>query len=124
MAATTPASRKAKGRVFQQEVRQKLLETFPDLHPDNIKVSIMGEAGVDIILSPLARERIPYSVECKRQEKLNIWDALKQAEDNKTPNTEAIVVFRRNKGEAHVMMKFEHFLKLIASPLDKPAPSS
>ena len=123
MSANTPRSRKAKGRVFQQEVRQKLLETFPDLHPDNIKVSIMGESGVDIILSPLAREHIPYSVECKRQEKLNIWDALNQAEENKTPNTEPIVIFRRNKSEAHVMMKFEHFLKLI-SPLDKSTSSS
>ena len=29
---------KAKGRLGQQEVRDKLLETFPDLEPDDIKI--------------------------------------------------------------------------------------
>ena len=42
----------------------------------------MGESGEDIKLSPAARKLIPYSFECKNQEKLNIWEALSQAEEN------------------------------------------
>ena len=32
---------KAKGRLGQQEVRDKLLDTFPDLEPDDIKSTVM-----------------------------------------------------------------------------------
>ena len=48
---------KAKGRLGQQEVRDKLLETFPDLEPDDIKSTVMGDSGEDIQLSPAFQER-------------------------------------------------------------------
>ena len=38
----------------------------------------MGESGEDIQLSPAARKLIPFAFECKNQEKLNIWESLKQ----------------------------------------------
>ena len=76
-------SAKAKGRRLQQKVRDLLLERFsPELEPDDIRSAIMGESGEDLKLSPAARKLIPYSFECKNQEKLSIWDALKQAEEN------------------------------------------
>ena len=53
---------KAKGRLGQQEVRDKLLETFPDLEPDDIKSTIMGDSGEDIQLSPAARKIIPLTI--------------------------------------------------------------
>ena len=40
----------------------------------------MGDSGEDILLSPAARKLFPFSVECKNQEKLNIWSSLEQAE--------------------------------------------
>ncbi len=52
---------KAKGRLGQQEVRDKLLETFPDLEPDDIKSTVMGDSGEDIQLSPAARKIIPLT---------------------------------------------------------------
>ena len=75
------SSRKAKGRRLQNKVRDLILEKF-DLHPDDVRGAIMGESGEDIKLSHFARERFPFSVECKAQEKLNIWESLKQAESN------------------------------------------
>ena len=39
---------KAKGRTGQQEVRDKLLETFPEFEPDDIKSTTMGDSGEDI----------------------------------------------------------------------------
>ena len=34
----TARSAKAKGRVGQQEVRDRLLKAFPELHPDDVKL--------------------------------------------------------------------------------------
>ena len=68
------SSRKAKGRRLQNKVRDLILEKF-DLHPDDVRGAIMGESGEDIKLSHSARKLFPFSVECKAQEKLNIWES-------------------------------------------------
>ena len=75
-------SAKNKGKRLQNNVRDLLLETFTELEPDDIKSTTMGEIGEDIQLSPAARKLIPYAIECKNQEKINIWESLKQAESN------------------------------------------
>ena len=107
-------SAKAKGRRLQQEVQQKLLESFPGiLEDDDVKVAIMGESGVDIELSPLARKHIPYSIECKNTEKIAVWQALKQATENTREGTEPAVVFRRNNSETYAIIRFEHLVELM-----------
>ena len=58
---------KAKGRTGQQEVRNKLLETFPEFEPDDIKSTTMGDSGEDIQLSPAARKAMPITIEVKRR---------------------------------------------------------
>ena len=75
-------SAKNKGKRLQNNVRDLLLESFTELEPDDVRSAIMGESGEDIKLSPAARKQIPFSFECKNQEKLNIWDSLQQAEEN------------------------------------------
>ena len=82
-------SAKAKGRYLQNIVRDKLINVFidkwtkiPKLEEDDIKSQTMGMCGEDIILSPAARKLIPYSFECKNVEKLNVWKAIEQCEDN------------------------------------------
>ena len=72
----------------------------------------MGESGEDIILSPAARDLIPYSFECKNQERLNIWESLSQAEDNSGDYT-PILVFKRNRSDTYVTLELEEFLNLI-----------
>ena len=73
-------SAKNKGKRLQNSIRDILLETFTQLEEDDIKSTTMGESGEDIQLSPAARKLIPYAIECKNQEKINIWESLKQAE--------------------------------------------
>ena len=34
----------------------------------------MGSQGEDIILGKQSRQIFPYSVECKNQEKVNVWE--------------------------------------------------
>ena len=45
----------------------------------------MGESGRDIRLSPSAEKVVPFDIECKNTEKINIWSALEQAEKNTKP---------------------------------------
>ena len=106
------ASKKAKGRKLQDSVRDKLLSCFTFLEQDDIKSAIMGESGEDIKLSPAARKVIPYSFECKNQERLNIWESLKQAEDN-SGKFEPVLIFKRNRTKTYAAIDIELFLKLI-----------
>ena len=106
-------SAKNKGKRLQNEVRDLLLEAFKDLEPDDIKSAVMGDSGEDIQLSPAARKLIPYAIECKNQEKLNIWSALEQAEVNAKEST-PVVVFKRNRSKTFAVIDIEVFIKLIS----------
>ena len=122
-----PQSAKAKGRRLQQWVRDTLLSLCPALTLDDIRSTSMGAQGEDIQLSPAARSVYPFSIECKNLEKLNIFQALEQAETNTTPLFKlfdattkttyfdyptSIVVFKRNHSKTYVALEFEQFLKL------------
>ena len=105
-------SAKAKGRRLQNKIRDLLLEEFNELEPDDIRVAIMGETGEDIKLSPAARKQIPYSFECKNQEKLNIWSSLEQAAEN-SGDYPPVLIFKRNRSKTYVTIELEEFIKLI-----------
>ena len=107
------SSGKAKGRRLQNKIRDLLLEHFSDkLEPDDIKVAIMGESGEDIKLSPAARKLIPYSFECKNQEKLSIWSSLEQAAEN-SGDYPKVFIFKRNRSKTYVVVELEEFIKFI-----------
>ena len=112
--ASTPRSRKSKGRRLQNDVRDSILKLFEGvLEQDDVQSAIMGESGTDVKLSPLARRLFPYSVECKNQEKMNIWASLKQAEENVKDGTTPILIFKRNHTKTYVTMEYDKFLELI-----------
>jgi len=77
----TIASAKAKGRSLPTKARQDLIDTL-GIDPGDIKVTPGGCAGIDLYLSPAARFRFPFGVECKNVEKLNFWSSWDQAEKN------------------------------------------
>ena len=105
-------SAKNKGKRLQNNVRDLLLETFSDLEPVDIGSQIMGVSGEDIVLSPAARRLIPYSFECKNQEKLNIWDSLQQAEKN-CGVYDPVLIFKRNRSKTYAVINIEKFIELI-----------
>lgn len=72
----------------------------------------MGAGGEDILLSPAAFRLVPFAIECKNQEALNIWSALTQAAEH-SPQENGIVVFKRNKSATYVALRFDHFLELL-----------
>jgi len=106
------SSAKAKGRRLQQKVRDLLLETFTELEPDDIRSTSMGVSGEDLQLSPAARKLIPFAIECKNQEKLNVWDSLKQAEEN-SGDYDPVLIFKRNRSKTYAVLNIEKFIELI-----------
>ena len=102
---------KAKGRRLQNIVRDALRDAFPSLEQEDIKSQTMGMTGEDIVLSPIARKSIPYSIECKNQEAVNVWKAYEQAESN-CKDYEPLVVIKRNRSKPLVLVDAEHFVSL------------
>ena len=103
-------SAKAKGRRFQQWVRDKLIENL-NIHPEDIESRSMGAGGEDLIMSRSAREKFPYSIECKNQESLNIWKSYEQAQQN-CGDYEPIVVIKRNNVKPLVLVDADYFIQL------------
>ncbi len=108
-------SAKSKGRRLQNQVKELLLETFTELEPDDIRTAIMGETGEDIKLSPAARREIPFSFECKNQEKINIWESLNQAEEN-SGDYPPVLIFKRNRSKTYAVLEIDDFIDIINEP--------
>ena len=104
-------SAKAKGRNLQKWVVQKLIETF-NIHPEDIKSCSMGAGGEDVVMARAAREKFPFSVECKNVEKLNVWDAYEQAKAN-CNGYEPIVIMKKNHKKPLVVLDAEHFIEMV-----------
>lgn len=107
----TPQSCKAKGRVFQQWVKNFLLKTFPSLEEDDIKSTSMGAGGEDIQLSPAARKLLPYQIECKskRDSAAHTW--YEQAASH--GKWEPIVFIKKDRKLPLVIMSVAHFIELV-----------
>jgi hypothetical protein len=106
---------KQKGRLGQQEIRDALLESFPELEPDDVKSTVMGETGADIQLSPAARKYIPISIEVKRRKSAlkTVYDWIKQA--NNHDKGDPVVFYRSDRHQWLVVSELPHYLKLIRS---------
>ena len=108
-----PRSAKNKGKRLQNKIRDLILEKFDSkLEPDDVRSITMGDSGEDILLSPAARKVFPFSVECKNQEKLNIWSALEQAEENSGKHT-PLVILKRNRTKTYAILEFDKLLELL-----------
>ena len=105
------SSAKAKGRRLQQKFRELLIEKL-DIHPEDIESRSMGAGGEDLIMARAARAKFPFSIECKNQEKLNIWAAWEQAESNKGLY-EPLVVIKKNLQRPLVVLDAENFLDMM-----------
>lgn len=85
---------------------------MPHLREGEIKTAVMGESGRDIILSPTAEDSIPFDIESKNTERLNLWDSLTQARENTKKGRIPLVVFKRNRSDVYACLPFEDLLNL------------
>ena len=92
-------------------VRDLLLETFPQLEPDDIRSTAMGQNGEDIQLSPAARKVIPYQIETKSKAKSQIHTYYDQAREH--GKHEPLVIVKMDRHIPLAVVSLEHFLKLL-----------
>ena len=109
-------SAKAKGRKLQQWVRDQIIEQL-EVHPEDIESRSMGAGGEDLIMARAARQKFPFSVECKNVEKLNVWEAYEQAKAH-CNNYEPLVVMKKNQKKPLVVIDANYFISLVKR-LDK-----
>ena len=104
------SSAKAKGRRLQQWMRDLLIEKL-GVHPEDIESRSMGAGGEDLIMARAAREKFPYSIECKNQESLNVWKSYEQAMEN-SGDYEPVVFIKRNNQKPLVVVDANYFVKM------------
>ena len=99
-----------------------LLDIFPHLTSDDVRSTSMGAGGEDVQLSAAARRSIPFSIEAKNQEKLNVWNAIEQAHANAPPSCTPIVVMKKNGSKPHVVISWDAFKEMIGPQSEVSTP--
>lgn len=110
------SSAKAKGRNLQKTVAWHLQIVF-QLSDNDVRSTPMGTSGSDLMLSDKALSVFPYDVECKNQQKLNVWDAYAQsatrAKDVRNgKGLEPLAVIKKNGQKPLAVVDLEHFMWL------------
>ena len=108
-------SAKQKGRRLQQWVRDLLIEKL-NVHPEDVNLGRWVLVEKDLIMARAAREKFPYSIECKNQEKVNVWESYSQAVEN-SKDYEPVVVIKRNNHKPLVVVDAEYFIGLHESEI-------
>lgn len=112
----TVASRKAKARRLQNSVAEKLSELtgLPWGKDELIAPREMGQSGVDVRLVGIALKLIALSIECKAQESWSVHDWIKQARENKLPNTDWLLIAKSSRNKPIVFMDSEAFWRMFS----------
>lgn len=108
------SSAKAKGRRLQQLVSVALRSKF-SLTEADIRSTPMGTQGEDVWLSQIARDKFPFSIECKNVEKINLWKSWAQADANCPSTLSPLLVIARNRTEPLAILRLEDLLNLFSS---------
>jgi len=78
----------------------------------------MGMTGEDIVFSPAARKMCAFSFECKNVERLQMWQAIDQCENNKSDGRAPAVVFKKNGKEPYIAIPFQVFCNMLQHKYD------
>lgn len=105
----TSSSRKSKGRRLAQAVREEVLKAFPQMNEEDCTVTPSGVNGPDVVLTPAFRKDFPFSIECKNNETISMWAAIKQAKSHLKPDMHPMLVIARNRQEPWICMPMESF---------------
>jgi hypothetical protein len=109
-------SAKAKGRRLQQRVRDDLIAAL-DLPAEDVVSTSMGAGGEDLKLSSAARALVPFAIECKNVESLNIHRAIEQAKAHLKPHKgdrrSPLVVFSKNNSDVYAALPWSVFVQLL-----------
>jgi len=71
----------------------------------------MGAGGEDVQLSPAARKKAPFSIECKARGKFAVYSLYDQAVDNCPKDAEPLLVVKGDRKKPLVVVDAEWFFK-------------
>lgn len=92
-------------------MREKILEAFLALEPDDVRSTSMGVTGEDVQLSPAARKYVPYQIECKNKSRSQIHTHYNQAKEH--GEHEPLVIVKMDRDIPLAVVSAEHFFKII-----------
>ena len=107
----TPQSSKAKGARTQKQIRDLILKAFPELEADDVRSTSMGATGEDVTLSPAARKKVPFQIECKNKARSQIHTYYQQAKAHGTH--EPLVFVHQDRRETLAILKAETFFAML-----------
>jgi len=112
--AISVASRKMKGRLLQQLVRDKIIQMLKPwgILPEDVKSTSMGVSGTDIQLSPLAKSFLPVSTECKSHKSMAIYKLYEQAKTAAKTDEEPLLVVKANHKKPLAVVDLDYYIKL------------
>ena len=111
-----PSSCKAKGRRFQQFIRDELravCKAYGMAEDGDIESRGMGQQGEDIIISPRARQFINYYIEAKNVENLNVHKVFTEHYEKYKSKGLALLVHTKNRSVPLVTLTWEDFKKYV-----------
>lgn len=109
------SARKAKGRKLQQWAAKHISRITGFEYGMDCEISSrpMGQCGTDVRMERRVLDLFPYSVECKAQETWAIPAWVEQSKKNMYPDTEWLLVMKKNSKEPLVVIDGEHFFNLM-----------
>lgn len=109
------SSRRQKGRNLQQWTCQKISDLLGfSWGPDELIASReASQAGTDVRLVGEAKQRFPFSVECKAHESWAVPSWIEQAQQNQEPGTDWLLVAKRSRKPPVVIMDAGAFFKIM-----------
>lgn len=106
------AAAKAKGRNFQQKIAKALTKAF-SLEEGDIESRSMGAQGEDLMLSPAARRKLPFSFECKKHKAFGVYAHYEQAKTNSGKHTPVLVI-EADRKKPLVVLSLDDFIRLVS----------
>jgi hypothetical protein len=111
-------SAKAKGKMLEKEVAEKIIEAF-NLTNDDVRTTVGSETGADVKLSAKAKVKFPFSIECKRRAKLDTLYKFYEQAAKHYPELIPAVVLRADRKEALIVLNLDFFLTIISNRIIK-----
>lgn len=112
---------KAKGRRFQQYIRDRLreeLNTWFQVPPEDIQSTSMGAPGEDVTMPEYVRAFFPFSVECKAHKAFTIYNHFKQAEEN-SGKYSPVLFIKGDRKKPLAVIEADVFFKLLYPPAEE-----
>lgn len=105
----TSGARRAKAKRGPTRTREAMV-THGGLSPDEVTITANGLNGVDLKVGGESAKRWPFAMECKTVERLNVWDAIKQA---KGYGADWCLTITRNNDGLYAIMDFVTVCKMV-----------